>query len=388
MAMQPQSSFDALSRVLERLGSGGRSVCRAEAAAGADADGPLRATVEIAVPICAELEVAAETRSNEQQASASVADGALDISIQVPVFPEGADDGLSAELPDSTSVSTRATDVRFSDGDALVTLSVRIDSNVTTPDRNTGTDQQVATDRNDFTRSPAAAADRASAESETRVSEPTEESFDSIRDESVPPYDDTAYLQHLYDTSETFQEMSRRIEMDVSAETVRRYMIDAGVHSPASYETNSSDRSDGASADTPSAASAADASKESAEAGAKSAADRTERPKRMDRSNGTGPTGIGIDSSISSLPDEQLVTDGIGLPDRLTLRDVVDAVVDARTVHEVQRELGLEHDRTRRLLRQLNVLDLVLRRVASDPDRSVTAEAVAARIRESAPDGS
>ena len=137
--------------------------------------------------------------------------------------------------------------------------------------------------------------------------------------------------------------MSRRIDMDVSAETVRRYMTEAGVHSPTSYETAGGAR----------AASGAD----------------------DDDGSGT-----------ASLPDEQLVADGIGLPEALTLHDVVDAVVDARTVHEVQREVGLEYDRTRQLLTQLNVLDLVVGRVSGDPDQRVTVEVVADRIRQCAPD--
>lgn len=45
------------------------------------------------------------------------------------------------------------------------------------------------------------------------------------------------HIRRLYEISETFDEMSDLIELDVSAETVRRYMIDAGIHSPESYAT-------------------------------------------------------------------------------------------------------------------------------------------------------
>ena len=55
----------------------------------------------------------------------------------------------------------------------------------------------------------------------------------AVRDDAIPPYKDTDYLQHLYDSCESFREMSERIDVDVSSSTVRRYMIDVGIHSPA-----------------------------------------------------------------------------------------------------------------------------------------------------------
>ncbi|WP_336023681.1 hypothetical protein [Halobellus salinisoli] len=392
MAMQPQSSFDALSRVLERIGSGDRTVRRAEAAAGGDTDGPLRATVEVEIPLSEVVDAGA--RSDSDRLSADVGTADLEITLSVPIFPSG-DGAIDAELPDETSVSTHVRDVQLADGNTLVTLTVTID---TASSNRSGATSGVAVDsrtestetsgsQDDFTRGGARATTselalgettREAAETTEEAAETTQEyaestqataettqeigdadstdSTDSLvaaRDESVPPYDDTAYLRRLYDVCDTFEEMSRRIDMDVSAETVRRYMIDAGVHSPASYETSSGDSSTGtATADEPA--------------------------RDPDH----------IDVSTDSLPDEQLVTDGIGFPERLTLHDVVDAVLEARTVHEVGRDLGLEHDRTRRLLRQLNVLDLVLRRVSADPEREVSTEDVAARIRESAPDAS
>jgi hypothetical protein len=188
----------------------------------------------------------------------------------------------------------------------------------------------------------------------------------AARDDSVPPYEDTPYLRRLYESCDTFEEMSQRIEMDVSDETVRRYMIEAGVHSPTSYETGAA------------AAESADSEEP---------ADRSPSAARDISAADGGDERVEDDARADPLPDDQLVADGIGFPDRLTLHDVVDAVVDARTVHEVGRELGLDHDRTRRLLRQLNVLDLVLRRVSDDPKRETSVEDVAARIRQCAPDG-
>ncbi|WP_049986002.1 hypothetical protein [Halobellus rufus] len=381
MAMQPQSSFDALSRVLDRLGSGDRTVRRAEAAAGGDADGPLRSTVEVAVPLSEALGVEASDDSDRSSPDGGVDD--LEIAVRLPVFPSNPDGGPAVDLPEDISMSTTTTDVRLEDDGVILTLTVTIDAAAvgtpTEPAAATDAQEQTGSPEDlepteDFTRGGTSAARGGSPGTENEA-DPT--SLAAVRDESVPPYDDTGYLARLYDVCDTFEEMSRRIEMDVSAETVRRYMIDAGVHSPASYETGA--------AEDPDPAEAAEAD----------GADDSTASRSHEAHSVEGPNAGGTDRepesdavSTESLPDEQLVTDGIGLPERLTLHDVVDAVLDARTVHEVQRELGLEHDRTRQLLRQLNVLDLVLRRVASAPDREVTAEDVAARIRESAPDGS
>ena len=166
-------------------------------------------------------------------------------------------------------------------------------------------------------------------------------------------------------------------------------MTDAGVHTPASYETTNrtSESSGGTASDAASDASVATESTAGTESvtapepepDAESAGESAPATSRGSLADGDrGPP--------ASLPDEQLVTDGIGLPEALTLHDVVDAVVDARTVHEVQREVCLEYDRTRQLLTQLNVLDLVVGRVSGDPDQRVTVDVVADRIRQCAPD--
>jgi hypothetical protein len=78
-----------------------------------------------------------------------------------------------------------------------------------------------------------------------------------------------------------------------------------------------------------------------------------------------------------------LLTDGVGLPDDVTLRELAEIVVQARTVHEVHTHLGIDYERTRELLRQLNVLDLVVDRISIETEQRVTFETVAERIRES-----
>jgi hypothetical protein len=165
----------------------------------------------------------------------------------------------------------------------------------------------------------------------------------AVRDETVPPYDDTDYLQRLYDSCDTFEEMSRVIEMEVSAETVRRYMIEADLHEPESYDSAVDDGTPG-------------------------------------------------EAPAESPPEEHLITDGFGLPDDVGREDLVGAVVDAKTVYQVGQALGIDQGRSRTLLRELDLLDLVRRRIDGDPDRSPSRERVATRIHQvatdAAPEGS
>jgi hypothetical protein len=142
-------------------------------------------------------------------------------------------------------------------------------------------------------------------------------------------------------------------------------MIEAGVHDPTPYDTG-----DGAVPPGEPAAGDDGAAEEPA-------------PARADGDIADDPTGEpsspGADGD--TVPDEQLVTDGVGLPEHLCMGDVVTAVVESVTVHEVQRRLGLGQRRTRDLLDQLDLLDLVLHRVAADPEREVSRDDVVSRIR-------
>jgi hypothetical protein len=170
----------------------------------------------------------------------------------------------------------------------------------------------------------------------------------TVRDESLPAYEDVPYLERLYETCETFTEMSRQIDMDVSSETVRRYMIEAGVHEPTPYDTDAdaTGEATGGSVDDP-----------------------------------TGPTDTG------GLPrDEELIADGIGLPDELDVADVVDAVVDAQCNYEVSQALDLDGDRSRELLQRLDLIDLVSYRLTDAPEVEPTYEEVTARIRRCSPE--
>ena len=411
MVTRTHSPFETLARVIEHLDGDGRSVRRTEAS-GSDQDGSLRATVAVSVG------TGSESAAGLDPVDATVDDG-LAVTFRAPAFPDP-EAALSSEYP---RVSAAPTDVARDGDGVVVTLRLTIgdadrsadeggvierdeDRSAATAafgaqsadvDAGTGDPGTAGDDRGGEANSDIEAADTSADDADTGATSP----LAAVRDESVPAYDDTPYLRRLYETCETFAEMSDRIEMDVSAETVRRYMTDAGVHTPTSYETTgrTSASSDGTGSDAESDASVATESTADTESvtATQSTAD-IKSVTATESAAGTEPAGEsaapasrgsladGDRETTASLPDEQLVTDGIGLPESLTLHDVVDAVVDARTVHEVQREVGLGYDRTRQLLCQLNVLDLVVGRVTAARDRTVTVDVVADRIRESAPD--
>lgn len=166
--------------------------------------------------------------------------------------------------------------------------------------------------------------------------------FQAYRDESVPPFDDGPYLRAIYEACETFEEMRNLIDLDVTTETVRRYMIDAGIHQPNSYRTGGS----------------------------------------------AGPGAV--DGGSAEAPEEEddadvevLLADGIGIPDGTTIEEFIATVRRSKTLHEVQQSMGLDRNEAYDILADLNLLDLVVGRLAMEAERDVTREEIVERLRQS-----
>ena len=143
------------------------------------------------------------------------------------------------------------------------------------------------------------------------------------RDRDRPPFEDPELLAEVYEANDTFAEMVDALGMDVTPETVRRYMIDHGIHQPDSY----------------------------------------------------GDEG----------GDPVVLADGIGLPEGVTAEGVADAVAAAKTPGGVGRRLGIDRETAVETLRELGLLELVLGRVATESERSVGRGAVLERLRERSP---
>jgi len=267
-------------------------------------------------------------------------------------------DGLDAEIAEAVTASVKETVV--TDGSVLLTLELVVDPErsvaLERPETNGhgtdatghggdssghGTDSHVR--ETDATNDPGAMTaespdgDGATTRSEggaaaTDGRDPAlVADLDAVRDPSVPAYEDTDYLETLYDSCGTFAEMNRYLEMDVSTETVRRYMIDAGVHAASSYG--------------------------SAEPEDRVAADR-EADGRSD---------------LRQLELERL-------PEGVTADDLVDAVESSVSLHQVQRRLDLDRRTTRRLLEEFDLLEFVLHRIGADPRAESSAEDIVQRI--------
>ncbi len=162
-------------------------------------------------------------------------------------------------------------------------------------------------------------------------------------DRSVPPFRDTELLNEIYDSCETFAEMAEVIEMDVTPETVRRYMIDNGIHEPTSYDTDDDDREQST------------APVNSPDEPATATADST---------------------------DPVVLTDGIGLTRDVDVDTLVEAVRNSRTIYEVTQQLGLDRRDTVETLREYDLLDLVSGRLAADDRSEVTRGEIIERLRE------
>lgn len=337
--MSLQTSLDLLSQVAGQFESHDRTVRDVEVTASDGTTGVVHASMDVPLALCT-TPGECETPAVTPEAATLTDDGGLQVDFSVSEV-------LSAPEATGTTVSVTEQDVRIDDGGLLLSVKLAIEPS--------GAIDTVAVDGDTETVAPDADTDIDAAVEPTAPSSgaPPAESasadgLGAVRDTDVPAYEDTQYLQALYDACDSFVEMSERIEMDVSSETVRRYMVDAGVHEPATYNT---------------AADEAEAEDEPAPA--------------------QSPT-LGDDLS-ERIPDEQLVTDGLGLPADVRLKDVAEAVSDSVTVYEVQRCLGLERQQTQALLKELDLLDLVMRPLAGNPEQPASYDEVVDRLRNAVP---
>ena len=245
--MDLQASFGVLSEVIEQYESRGRSVRNVEATA-ADAGERLRSTLSIPLCLC--------TPSDGGEASvtpraATLTDGGLQVEF----------DAVEPTLPETDAATVTVTDrsVRVDGaGEVVLTVDLVVEQtaeNATpaiaetlSPTEGGGdTDATGASDGPPDSEGTTASTPAGGVVTEADEQAPPEGGGDGAaddgagteglaRDESVPPYEDEPYLQRLYEACDTFDEMRREIPMDVAAETVRRYKIEAGVHDPTSYD--------------------------------------------------------------------------------------------------------------------------------------------------------
>ncbi|ELY63290.1 prolipoprotein diacylglyceryl transferase [Natrinema versiforme] len=413
--MSVSTSFDVLSQVLRRYESNEGAIHRVDATVhGRDGGDELHVSIDVAVPLCPTGDAQTGSEPTPRAASLGV-DGELQLE-----FSQSVAATIAEYAPDSVSSTTDAARVT-ADGTVLVTITLEFApdteteaaevSTASTAAVNSGSGSSSETEptmtfadrlhvaslpsepsteaatlfdaldrrptHEDETERSSDPESKAEDEPETPIDTEIERSLEAARNDELPPYEDTEYLQCLYDSLDTFEAMADALEMDIASETVRRYMIDAGVHEPASYETTAgSEEGQQALADESEAADSAADSDETA--------DQPPNPSSSAPDASTDRS-VESDAPVDSESDKPLVTDGIGLPDTVTGTELIDAVESSMTLYDVHRQLGLDRRRTRELLGRLNLLDLVVMRLSdtTDPERRPSREEITDRIRES-----
>ena len=205
----------------------------------------------------------------------------------------------------------------------------------------------------------------------------------SARD--VPPFRDPELLAEVYESCETFAEMTEALGMDVTSETVRRYMIEHGIHEPSPYRRRETEeRSSDATAVEDSDGSTTEDTAEAAQP--ERAADPTdlERADITNSDDGVGAETPEDEPSVAEIADVEdpiVLADGIGLSEEIDVDTLIDAVRRSRTIYELKQEIGVDRADAVATLREYDLLDLVVGRLASDGQSEVTREEVVDRLR-------
>lgn len=133
---------------------------------------------------------------------------------------------------------------------------------------------------------------------------------------TTPLHQDTERLRSLYRSYPTFSAMADAVDADVSAETIRRYTIEHGIHEP-------------------------------------------------------GATGMAT---------QPLMADGMGISAEVTRSEIIDAVAESNTIYGVQEQLGFERSTTTTLLKDLGLIDLVTGRIENVRDQEARQREIRDRL--------
>lgn len=200
---------------------------------------------------------------------------------------------------------------------------------------------------------------------ETRTDSDEAHTDSGAADRDVPPFRDRELLAEVYDSCETFAEMTDALDMDVTAETVRRYMIEHGIHEATTYDTAGGDRdASGPDASDGETDTATTVQRDSTDEGETDTS--SEQPSPAETEGGERPV---------------VRADGIGLSEDIDVDTLIEAVRNSRTIYEVKQEIGVEREDAVETLRECNLLDLVVGRLSEDGTNEVTREEIVDRLR-------
>jgi hypothetical protein len=203
------------------------------------------------------------------------------------------------------------------------------------------------------------------------------------RGEGTAPHRDPDQLRRVYDEHDTFAEMRDALGVPVASNTVRRQLIDHGIHDPSA---SGSDEDGIGSGSEPTSEEVDGAGAEDETSGrAVSDGGRAGGPVPARGDGGSsatepsGPDGPDVERNDElRRTDDELsceIAEGVGAGE---LRN---ALADASTVYDVQSALDLERDATMNLLSEVELLSVVHGRVATKRDRDEQRAEIDERIR-------
>lgn len=342
-----------------------------------ESDAPLSAAIEVELPICSPSNETPELTPRETRLRP---DGTLAVTYESegPRLPLD-DHDVDVDITETTHV------------DGTTTISLRATVATTTSTTNASPRAGLDSTKDPTTESTIAITVGGGDSQSSRAPEsPTP----SPSERDVPPFRDTELLREVYESCETFAEMPDALGMDVTAETVRRYMIRQGIHEPTSYNTSTDEDTDVTTTDGETAGSTTSANSAQTSAGDDGDAnqiedtesDRTdEETHNRESEDSSAPTTD--DSERPAQPDVEppaILADGIGLPEDVSIDTIVEAVQTSNTIYEVKQGIGVEREDALELLTELNLLEFVAGRLATEAEREVGRDQIIDRLREQA----
>lgn len=181
-------------------------------------------------------------------------------------------------------------------------------------------------------------------------------------------YRDPERLQAVYDAYDSFPAMTDALGVDVTPQTVRRHMIEHGIHEPGSGAPSGA--ADGTEPDTDEGD-----GRRARESVGGGDGDQAESRRNGDQTEGRSATAHAPESRSE---DDKTPTQ-LGEFDGVDVDDLKEAVRSSRTIHEVGQRLGVPREQAFRLLNTLDLVDLVSGRLES-ADRPISGEELDQRI--------
>lgn len=178
-------------------------------------------------------------------------------------------------------------------------------------------------------------------------------SQESTTNDGPPAYRDPEALRSAYEAHDSFPAMRDALDVDVSAQTVRRHMIQHGIHDPTADGTEG-------------------------QAAADQQANGTEEASDGERPEEESQEAIPADTPLTeSLPAD------VTAPPGVTFAELREGVKTADTLYDIQQQFDLDRKQARDLLGSLDLLELVHGRVATKHEREELKAEIDSRIRHS-----